>query len=104
MGDRGVAQDLSDRPAVPAADHQHALRGGMGRHRDVGDHLVVNVLIALGRHDQPVERQHAAELVRVEDGDILELGLPLEKGFLHLEGQAGLAVLFGIPEIHGSSC
>ncbi|MNK84672.1 hypothetical protein D3C87_1045290 [compost metagenome] len=104
MGHAGVAQDFANRSSVPAADHQHPFGGGMGRHGNVCDHLVVDELVAFGGHDQAVERQHAAVIVGVQDGDVLELGLPLEEGLLHLEGQAGLAVLLGIPEVHRSSC
>ena len=69
---RRIAQELAHRAAIAAADDENVVRVGIDAHRHVRDHLVVNELIHLRQHHVAVERQKAAELLRVEDVDALE--------------------------------
>ena len=41
----------------------------------MGDHLVVDELVALGQHDVTVQRQHAAKLRRLKNIDALKIAL-----------------------------
>ena len=73
--DAVVARQLAHDAAVARADDQDVLGLAVHRHRHVGDHLVVDELVALGQHDVAVQRQHAAKLRRFKDVDALVLAL-----------------------------
>lgn len=69
---RRIAQELAHRAAVAAADDEDVVHVGIDAHRHMRDHLVVDELIHLRQHHVAVERQKAAEFLRVEDVDALE--------------------------------
>jgi hypothetical protein len=67
-----VLEQLLDRAAVAAPDHQGPARGGMGDGPDVAHVLVVEELVPLGGLEHVVQPQDAAEHRRVEHLDLLE--------------------------------
>ena len=97
-----VAGQLLDHAAVAGADDQHVLDAGMDRHRNVGDHLVVDELVALRELDVAVQGQHPPEFGGLEDVDALVVGLLGVQmlvdpdRMLHVGG-----VKFAEPEFHG---
>ena len=56
-----------------------SLRGAMRQDRHVGEHFMVAGLVALGRLDDAVERQDAAEIGVFEDNQVLQFGLRPEQ-------------------------
>ena len=75
--DRGVLERLLGGAAVAAADDQHLLRRGMRGERGVDQVLVVDELLLLGGHVEPVEAEELAVVRRVVDLHLLEARLPL---------------------------
>ena len=73
----GVLQHLPQGAAVAAADDQHPLYLAVRQERHVGDHLVVDVLVRLGKLHDPIEGQGAAQLVALEDHQVLIVGAAL---------------------------
>jgi hypothetical protein len=95
-GDGRVPENLPEGGALAPADHQGTLgcRVG-GEQARVDQGLVVNELIALAGLDPPVEHQGLAVGRRLQDLDVLELGLRLHdrlRDGMHmpLEGGRGL--------------
>ena len=86
----GVLEHLADDAAVAAADDEHLLRVWVARERDVGDHLLVGELIALGALDDAVEDEDVAVRLGLEDEHVLVEGLLDVEDFVDLEGH-GLA-------------
>ena len=87
--DRRVLERLFRRAAVAAADDQHLLRLRMGGERGVDEVLVVDELLLLGGHVEPVETEQLAVVRRLVDLHLLELGLPLAELFARLDIEAG---------------
>ena len=70
-----VAQRLTQRPTVAAADDQHAFGAPMGQQRHMGDHLMIDELVPGGELHDTVQRQHTPEHPVVEDDQVLDVGL-----------------------------
>lgn len=100
--DRLVLDDLTQDTTVTAADDEHLLGVGVRIHGQVGDHLLVGKLVALGALDDIVEHQHVAVVAALEDQHVLVLGLFVVQDLVDLEvhGLAGPHVrLLGEPAI-----
>ena len=76
---------LAYRSAVPRAYHQNLFNVGIGRHRDVGNHLVIYVLVLFGEHEIAVQNKYPAKLNAVEDIYFLKLALLAYKVLLYLD-------------------
>ena len=85
-----VLDDLAQDTAVAAADDQDVLGVGVREHAEVGDHLLVGELVALGALDDVVEDEHHAVVGRLEDEHILVERLLVVDDLVDLEGH-GLA-------------
>lgn len=74
----------------------------MHEQRGVGDHLVIDELIALGQHDAAVDHQHLAEAGGLQDLDLLEGALFAEKHCVDLEteGRPDFRVSLAEIDIH----
>lgn len=70
-----VLDDLAQDTAVTAANDQHLLGVRVRVHGQVGDHLLVGELVALGALDDIVEHQHVSVVAALEDQHVLVLGL-----------------------------
>lgn len=70
-----VLDDLAKDTTITASDDQDLLGVGVRVHGEVGDHLLVGELVALGALDHIVEHQHHAVVGGLEDEHILVLGL-----------------------------
>ena len=70
-----IAGQLPHNAAVARTDDENILGVFVYRHRHVGDHLVVDELVALGQHDVAVQRQHAAKLRCFKNVDALIVAL-----------------------------
>eukprot|EP00620_Florenciella_sp_RCC1587_P015358 CAMPEP_0182566204 /NCGR_PEP_ID=MMETSP1324-20130603/7737_1 /TAXON_ID=236786 /ORGANISM="Florenciella sp., Strain RCC1587" /LENGTH=368 /DNA_ID=CAMNT_0024779967 /DNA_START=63 /DNA_END=1170 /DNA_ORIENTATION=+ len=79
-----MPHDLAQHAAVAAADDEDGTRPGAGEHGQVGDHLLVRKLVALRELDHAVQHQHFPVVRRLEDENVLELGLALEEDALGL--------------------
>ena len=66
-----VASQFAYDAAVARADDENVLCIAVHGHRHMGDHFVVDKLVALREHDIAVQRQHAAELRRFKNIDAL---------------------------------
>ena len=99
---RLVLHDLAQHTTITTPDDQHLLGVGVGVHRQMGDHLLVGELVALGALDNAVEDQHGAVVAALEDEDVLVVGFLVVQDLVHLEvhGLAGPhGRLFGEPAI-----
>lgn len=85
-----VLDDLTEDTSVTTADDEDLLWVWVGVHGEVGDHLLVGELVALGALDDVVEDEDGAVVGRLEDEDILVLGLLVVEDLVDLEGH-GLA-------------
>jgi hypothetical protein len=85
-----VLDDLAQHAAVAAANDEHLLGVGVRHHAQVGDHLLVGELVALGALDDVVEDEHHAVVGGLEDEHILVEGLFVVDDLVDLEGH-GLA-------------
>lgn len=85
-----VLDNLTEDTAVAAANNQDLLGVGVGVHGEVGDHLLVGELVALGALDSVVQDEDGAVVAALEDEDILVLGLLVVQNLVDLEGH-GLA-------------
>ncbi|KAJ0158712.1 hypothetical protein CTA2_11045 [Colletotrichum tanaceti] len=81
-----VLDDLAENAAVTAADDEDLLGVGVRVHGEVGDHLLVGELIALGGLDDVVQNQDHAVIGGLKDEDILVLALLVVDDLLDLEG------------------
>lgn len=73
--DGSVLDDLTEDTAVTATNDEDLLGVGVGVHGEVGDHLLVGELIALGALDNVVQDENGTVVTALEDEDILVLGL-----------------------------
>jgi hypothetical protein len=85
-----VLDDLTEDTAVTTTDDEDLLGVGVRVHGQVGDHLLVRELVTLGALDDIVEDKDHAVVGRLEDEDILVLGLLVVNDLVDLEGH-GLA-------------
>jgi hypothetical protein len=74
MLDARCLQHLARHAAIAAADDQHPRRRAMGEDRHMGQHLVVDEIVALGDLHHAVQRQDPAEGRFSEDAQALVLG------------------------------
>jgi len=75
----GMLERLAQDPAVAAADDERLCRPPMGEQRHVAHHLVIDELV-LGRQlHHTIEHHHAPEIGRLEDDQMLKLGLAVEE-------------------------
>lgn len=88
--DAVVLDDLAEHTTVAATDDQDLLGVGVGEHAEVGDHLLVGELVALGALDDVVEDEDHAVVGGLEDEDVLVEGLLVVDDLVDLEGH-GLA-------------
>ena len=70
-----VAGQFPHYTAVACTDNKNVLGVFVYRHRHMGNHLVVDELVALGQHDVAVQRQYAAKLRCLKNVDALVVAL-----------------------------
>jgi hypothetical protein len=88
--DAVVLDNLSEDTAVTTTNDKNLLGVGVRVHGEVGDHLLVGELIALGALDDVVQDQDVAKVGRLEDENVLVLALLVDEDLLDAEGH-GLA-------------
>ena len=60
---RGVAQDLAHGPPIPTSHNEDPPRRGVSEQRGVDEHLVVEGLVPLRKHNLPIQRHDPAEVL-----------------------------------------
>lgn len=85
-----MLDDLSQDTAVAATNDENLLGVGVGLHGQVGDHLLVGELVALGALNDIVEDEDGAVVGGLEDEHVLVLALLVVQDLFDLEGH-GLA-------------
>ncbi len=60
----------------------------MGEQRHVSHHLVIDELVARGELDDAVQHHHPAEILILEDDQLLVLGLAIEEDLVRLQADA----------------
>lgn len=88
--DAVMLDDLAQDTSITAADDENLLWVGVGVHGEMGNHLLVGELVALGALNDVVEDEDGAVVGGLEDQDILVLALLVVEDLLDLEGH-GLA-------------
>jgi hypothetical protein len=81
-----VLDDLTENTTVTATNDKDLLGVGVGVEGEVGNHLLVGELIALGGLDDVVEDKDVAEVGGLEDEDVLVLALLVGEDLLNAEG------------------
>eukprot|EP00322_Chrysochromulina_rotalis_P003957 CAMPEP_0115865478 /NCGR_PEP_ID=MMETSP0287-20121206/19741_1 /TAXON_ID=412157 /ORGANISM="Chrysochromulina rotalis, Strain UIO044" /LENGTH=120 /DNA_ID=CAMNT_0003319989 /DNA_START=883 /DNA_END=1245 /DNA_ORIENTATION=+ len=69
----GVPAHLAQHTAISTADNEHTRRIRVGMHRDVCDHLLVGMLVALGDLDNTIQHEDGAIVGRFEHEHVLEV-------------------------------
>ena len=99
--DRRVAAEFPHRTTVAGTDHQNLFDARVGRHGNMGNHFVVNVLVFFGYHQQTVQRHNASELHGIKHVNSLEFALHTGKLLVNANGEPDvIRVIFGIPDVH----
>jgi len=88
--DAVVLDNLSEDTAITTTNDKNLLGVGVRVHGEVGDHLLVGELVALGALDDVVQDQDVAKVGRLEDENVLVLALLVDEDLLDAEGH-GLA-------------
>ena len=83
--DTVMFQYLTQCTAVTTADDHYPPRIGVRKQRRMRHHFVIYKIIAIGKHDQPVDRHQRTEALGFIDRDFLETGLFLVHLFFHLQ-------------------
>ena len=97
----GITAQLPHRAAVTGANDQNLFDVRVGRHGNVGNHFVVDVLVFFGYHQQSVQRHNASEFHRVKHVDSLKFALHTGKLPVNANGEPDvIRVIFGIPDVH----
>src|SRR5690606_29754147 len=86
MLNRLVARDFAQDAAIATTDDEHTLRAPMRQYGHMGEHLVIDELVALCDLRDSVQRHHAAEESIVEDHQML---LACRFLIVHLIGTEG---------------
>jgi hypothetical protein len=86
--DGGVLDNLTEDTTVTAADDKDLLRVGVGVQGEVGNHLLVGELIALGALDGAVKDEDGTVVAALEDKNILVLGLLVVKDLVDLKAHS----------------
>jgi hypothetical protein len=81
-----VLDNLTEDTTVTTTDDQDLLGVGVGVHGQVSDHLLVRELVTLSALDDIVEDEDHAVVGRLEDENILVLGLLVVDDLVNLEG------------------
>jgi len=89
-----VLDDLTEDTTVTTTNDKDLLGVGVGVEGQVGNHLLVGELIALGGLDDVVEDKDVAEVGGLEDEDVLVLALLVGEDLLNAEGH-GMACMVG---------
>lgn len=84
--DRLVLDNLTEDTTVTTTNDKNLLGVGVRHHGEVGDHLLVGELVALGGLDDVVKDEDHAVVGRLEDEDILVEGLFVVDDLVDLEG------------------
>jgi hypothetical protein len=87
-----VPQDLAQHAAVAAADNQDLLRLAVGEERHMRHHLVIDEFVPGGELDDTVQHHHPAEILILEDDQLLVLGLAIEEDLVRLQADAEAAM------------
>lgn len=87
-----MLDNLAKNTTITTTDDENSLGVGVRVHAEVGDHLLVGELIALGGLDDVVENENGAIVGGLEDQNILVLALLVVQDLFDLEGH-GLACL-----------
>jgi len=87
-----VLDDLTEDTTVTTTNDKDLLGVGVGVEGEVGNHLLVGELIALGGLDDVVEDKDVAEVGGLEDEDVLVLALLVGEDLLNAEGH-GMACM-----------
>lgn len=80
-----VLDDLTEDTTVTTTNDEDLLGVRVSVHGQVGDHLLVGELIALGALDNVVQDQNGAVVAALEDENILVLGLLVVQDLVNLE-------------------
>jgi len=83
-----VLDNLTEDTTVTTANDKNLLWVWVRVHCEVGDHLLVGELVALGALDDVVEDEDHAVVGRLENEDILVLGLFVVDDLVDLEGHS----------------
>jgi hypothetical protein len=70
-----IAGQFPHNAAIARADDEDVLCASVHRHRHMGDHFIVNELIALRQHDIAVQRKHPAKFRRFKNINALVVAL-----------------------------
>ena len=96
-----IAGQFPHNAAIARADDEDVLCASVHRHRHMGDHFIVNELIALRQHDIAVQRKHPAKFRRFKNIDALVIALLGVELFVHPDAVLHVrGVKLGKPEFH----
>lgn len=83
-----VLDNLTEDTTVTATNNENLLGVRVRVHGQVGDHLLVGELIALGALDDVVQNEDSAVVAALEDQDVLVLGLLVVQDLVNLEAHS----------------
>ena len=94
-----MSEELPRSAPVSSSDDQCGFDAGMNQRRNVGDHLVINMLVLFGALDRTVNNEDFSVTVGIQDLHSLKRGFFPKDGAAVAEGKGHVPLPFCEPQL-----